>query len=70
MEVKREFQTAKSLLASPELLTASLGKHVRLSMEQGWTLHEGPECWQEEFAPFIAEFFDRLSPLTRILRDK
>jgi hypothetical protein len=39
-------------------------------MEQGWTIHEGPECWQEEFAPFIAEFFDRLSPLTRILRDK
>ena len=70
MEVKREFQTAKSLLASPLLLTASLGKHVRLSMEQGWTLHEGPECWQEEFAPFIAEFFDRISPLTRILRDK
>jgi tRNA nucleotidyltransferase (CCA-adding enzyme) len=70
MEVKREFQTAKSLLASPVLLTASLGKHVRLSMEQGWTLHEGPECWQEEFAPFIAEFFDRISPLTRILRDK
>jgi tRNA nucleotidyltransferase (CCA-adding enzyme) len=70
MEVKREFQTAKSLLASPVLLTASLGKHVRLSMEQGWTLHEGPECWQEEFAPFIEEFFDRSSPLTRILRDK
>jgi len=70
MEVNREFQTAKSLLASPFLLTASLGKHVRLSMEKGWTLHEGPECWQEEFAPFIAEFFDRSSPLTRILRDK
>ena len=70
MEVNREFQTAKSLLKSPVLLTASLGKHVRLSMEQGWTLHQGPECWQEEFAPFIAEFFDRSSPLTRILRDK
>ena len=70
MEVPREFQTAKSLLSSDTLLFASLGKHVRQSMEQGWTLHEGPECWQEEFAPFIAEFFDRCSPLIRILREK
>jgi tRNA nucleotidyltransferase (CCA-adding enzyme) len=70
MEVPREYQTAKSLLASDALLSARLGKHVRQSMEQGWTLHEGPECWQEEFAPFIAEFFDRRSPLTRILREK
>jgi tRNA nucleotidyltransferase (CCA-adding enzyme) len=69
MEVPREYQTARSLLASDALLSARLGKHVRLSMEQGWTLHEGPECWQEEFAPFIAEFFDRCSPLTRILRE-
>ena len=70
MEVPREFQTAKSLLSSGALLSARLGKHVRLSMELGWTLHEGPECWQEEFAPFIAEFFDRRSPLTRIRRGK
>jgi tRNA nucleotidyltransferase (CCA-adding enzyme) len=70
MEIEREFRTAKSLLASSALLTAGFGKHVRQSMEQGWKLHEGPECWQEEFAPFIAEFFDRSSPLTRILRDK
>ena len=70
MEVIREFQTARSLLSSDALLSASLGKHVRQSMERGWTLHEGPECWQEEFAPFIAEFFDRCSPLTRIRREK
>ena len=70
MEVIREYQTARSLLSSDALLSASLGKHVRQSMERGWTLHEGPECWQEEFAPFIAEFFDRCSPLIRILREK
>ncbi len=70
MEVPREYQTAKSLLSSDALLTVSLGKHIRQSLELGWTLHEGAECWQEEFAPFIAEFFDRHSPLTRILREK
>ena len=71
MEVPREYMTAKSLLSSSELLqNASLGKHIRLSLEQGWVLREGAECWQEEFAPFIARFFDRGSPLVRILRKK
>jgi tRNA nucleotidyltransferase (CCA-adding enzyme) len=70
VEVSREFTTAKSLLSADVLLTASLGKHVRQSLEKGWLLHEGAECWNEEFSPFIAEFFDRCSPLTRILRKK
>jgi tRNA nucleotidyltransferase (CCA-adding enzyme) len=70
IEVPREYQTAKSLLSTYALLTVSLGKHIRQSLELGWTLHEGSECWQEEFAPFIAEFFDRRSPLVRIQRKK
>jgi tRNA nucleotidyltransferase (CCA-adding enzyme) len=70
MEVSREFITAKSLLSSDALLAVSLGKHVRQSLEKGWLLHEGAECWNEEFEAFIAEFFERCSPLTRILRKK
>ncbi len=71
MEVPREYSTAKSLLSSPEiLLNASHGKHVRQSLETGWTIFEGADCWQEEFAPFIAGFFDRCSPLVRILRKR
>jgi tRNA nucleotidyltransferase (CCA-adding enzyme) len=71
MELPREYQTAKSLLSSDTLLNnVSLGKHIRQSLELGWTVHEGPECWKEEFAPFIAEFFDQRSPLTRIQRRK
>jgi tRNA nucleotidyltransferase (CCA-adding enzyme) len=71
MELPREYITAKSLLSSQELLkAASLGKHVRQSLESGWTLLEGADCWQEEFAPFIAGFFDRCSPLVRILRKR
>ena len=68
MEVPREFTTARSLLSSQELLSVSMGKHIRQSLEKGWTLSEGAECWQEEFAPFLAAFFDRCSPLVRILR--
>lgn len=70
MEVHREYQSVKNLLSSNAVLGVSLGKHIRQSLEQGWVLHEGAECWQEEFAPFIAEFFDRSSPLIRILRER
>ncbi len=71
MELPREYQTVKHLLSSDALLNdVSLGKHIRQSLELGWTLQEGPECWKEEFAPFIAEFFDQRSPLTRIQRKK
>jgi tRNA nucleotidyltransferase (CCA-adding enzyme) len=71
MEVPREYTMAKSLLSSQELLmTASHGKHVRQSLEKGWIVTEGAECWQQEFSPFIAGFFDRCSPLVRILRKR
>ncbi len=70
MEVHREHRTAKDLLTTNELLKVSLGKHIRQSLELGWTVYEGEECWQEEFAAFIAEFFDRCSPLIRILRKR
>jgi len=71
VEVPREYTTAKGLLSSQELLlTASHGKHVRQSLESGWTLLEGADCWKAEFAPFIAGFFDRCSPLVRILRKR
>jgi tRNA nucleotidyltransferase (CCA-adding enzyme) len=71
MEVPREYTTPKSLLSSQEiLLNASHGKHIRQSLEGGWTVLEGADCWQKEFAPFIAGFFDRCSPLVRILRGR
>jgi tRNA nucleotidyltransferase (CCA-adding enzyme) len=67
VEVPREYTQAQDLLASPSLLNVSLGKHIRQSMANGWTVTEGAGCWQEEFAPFIAGFFNRYSPLARIL---
>ncbi|MFA7304900.1 MAG: CCA tRNA nucleotidyltransferase [Methanoregula sp.] len=66
MEVAREFTNASALLVSPSLLHVSLGKHVRQSLENGWEVHAGVDCWQEEFAAFIRGFFERYSPLTRI----
>jgi tRNA nucleotidyltransferase (CCA-adding enzyme) len=70
VEVRREFLSAKVLLESNAILSVSLGRHVRQSLEAGWILTEGADCWREAFAPFIAEFFDRNSPMTRIERKK
>jgi tRNA nucleotidyltransferase (CCA-adding enzyme) len=46
----------------------ALGKHVRRSMKQGWTVKAGADCWDEEFAVFVSRFLDRASPLARIKR--
>lgn len=67
VEVPREYTKAQDLLSSPSLLNVSLGKHIRQSMAYGWNVTEGAGCWQEEFAQFIAGFFNRRSPLARIL---
>lgn len=70
MEVFREFTRACDLLGSESLLNISLGKHVRQSLTKGWCVREGEECWSADFSPFIAGFFLRYSPLTRMERMK
>jgi tRNA nucleotidyltransferase (CCA-adding enzyme) len=64
-EVLREFCFAGDLLKSPGMLQVSLGKHVRVAFDNGWTVHEGKECWSPAFSAFIAKFFKRCSPLVR-----
>lgn len=70
MEVPREFMRAADFLSSPALLNVGVGRHVRMSLEKDWCVFEGVDCWQEEFAGFIAGFFDRCSPLVRISRGR
>ncbi|MFA4859437.1 CCA tRNA nucleotidyltransferase [Methanoregula sp.] len=70
MEVVREYTTAKDLLASGALLQVSLGRHVRQSLANGWTVDEGAGCWHAEFAAFIGNFFSRCSPLVRVVQKK
>lgn len=65
-EVMREFRNAGDLLRSEGMLQVSLGKHVRQTFENGWTIYEGRACWNPVFASFIAGFFGRCSPLVRI----
>ncbi len=68
VEVRRRYTRAEDLLKSPEVLDVSLGKHVRVSMQEGWEVTTNGGCWSAEFAPFITRFIARESPLTRILR--
>jgi len=68
VELPRPFTRAVDLLRSKTLLEVALGKHVRRSMKQGWTVKAGAECWDEEFAGFLSEFLERLSPLAKIRR--
>jgi tRNA nucleotidyltransferase (CCA-adding enzyme) len=68
VEVRRRYTQAEDLLRSPEVLDVSLGKHVRLSLQQGWEVMSDGNCWSDEFAPFITRFVIRESPLTRIRR--
>lgn len=70
VEIPREYTDAKSLLTSGAILNTSLGKHVRKSLEDGYAVAEGPDCWQEEFAPFIASFLNRSSPLAQMIQDR
>lgn len=68
VEVPRPFTRAVDLLRSKTLFEVALGKHVRRSMKQGWTVKAGAECWDEEFAGFLSEFLERSSPLAKIKR--
>ena len=70
MEVPREFGHAADLLSSPALLNVGVGRHIRISLGKDWCVFEGADCWQEEFAAFIAGFFSRCSPLVRIRRGR
>jgi tRNA nucleotidyltransferase (CCA-adding enzyme) len=66
VEIDRRHTHARTLLSSAEILETGLGKHVKLSLEEGWETREGTACWQEDFSSFLGGFLRRLSPLMRI----
>jgi tRNA nucleotidyltransferase (CCA-adding enzyme) len=70
VEISRKHTHAFELLRSPSPLKVSLGKHVKIAMDEGWTLHVGDEVWQEEFVPFLSSFLQKQSPLLRIRRQR
>lgn len=68
VELPRRFRRAIDLLSSSEVFATALGKHVKCSMAEEFSVHYGIECWQPGFEPFISEFLQKSSPLVRIRR--
>ena len=70
VEIPRKHTRAVEVLRSPSPLKVSLGKHVKMAMEEGWTLHAGEEVWQEEFGTFLSSFLQKRSPLLLIRKGR
>jgi tRNA nucleotidyltransferase (CCA-adding enzyme) len=70
VEIPRRYTRAGTLLASAEILETGLGKHVRLSLEEGWETRQGIDCWEESFSAFLGSFLQKQSPLTRIRKQE
>lgn len=68
VELPRQWMQAGALLRSPEVLQTALGKHVKQSMNEHWSVKEGSDCWDDSFAPFLTAFIRKESPLTRVRR--
>ncbi len=68
-EVPRKYCMASSLLHDPaKIFSGALGKHVRLSMEEEYTVLEGRHIWSPEFSMFLSAYFARASHAVRKLR--
>lgn len=68
VEIPRRHTRVGTLLDSQEILETGLGKHVKISLLEGWSVTEGNDCWREEFAPFLGRFLKKSSPLIQIQR--
>ena len=61
-EVERRYTHASELLADKQtILAGSIGKHVRISMEEGYTILKGLEIWSPEFTFFLSAYFAKSS---------
>ncbi len=68
VEIPRKYRSAYELLSSQEVFGTALGKHIKISMQEGYAVHRGTDCWQEGFEVFISAFLQKSSPLVRIRR--
>lgn len=68
-EVDRRYPHAYDLLADQQkILSGSIGKHVRISMEEGYSIRKNEEIWSPEFTFFLSAYFAKSSHAVRKLR--
>lgn len=68
VELERKFRTVRDLFSSKEIFQTALGKHVKIAMENEYTILSGMECWGQGFEIFMSDFLVKRSPLVRIRR--
>ncbi|PWR72037.1 CCA tRNA nucleotidyltransferase [Methanospirillum lacunae] len=68
VEIQRKFRTVRELFSSKDIFQTALGKHVKLAMEEEYTILSGMECWAQGFEIFVSDFLMKRSPLVRIRR--
>ncbi len=68
VEIRRRFKTAEEIFHSPVLVSISLGKHIRLALEESYQVLRGEDVLIPDFTLFISQFLMRESPVTRIRR--
>ncbi len=61
VEIPRKWVSASTLLASSDLFSARLGKHVMKSMKRNCDVRVGADCWDEDFKDFLGTFFHKIS---------
>ncbi|UUX92403.1 CCA tRNA nucleotidyltransferase [Methanoplanus endosymbiosus] len=69
VEIERKYKNSKEILNSPEVLQSGLGRHVRKSMNKGYNVFSGEDCYSEEFSVFLHDFFRKYSPFAEIYND-
>lgn len=68
-EVERKYPRAYDFLADQhKVLSGSIGKHVRMSMEEGYDVLVNGDIWSPEFAFFLSAYFAKSSHAVRKLR--
>jgi len=67
VEIERKHLNVSSLLKSPEVPAAGLGKNVKKSMENYYSVQRNEEIWDEEFSGFLYDFIKKESPNVSIL---
>jgi len=66
VEIERKYKNAEKILNSPEVLQSGLGKHVRRSINRGYDVFSGEDCYKQEFSEFLNRFLRKYSPFTEI----
>lgn len=65
-ETARKYTEASALLRDTNtLFSASLGKHIRVSLEEGFEVKTGLLVWDEEFSAFFAGYFTKTASSIR-----